>query len=614
MITIYKDRHSSDAKYIKIATALDRIKDGASKEIIERVRNPVDATSKDRDKSLLPAVVFSGKCGKSRKKVDFLEHSGLVSLDFDHLENTPDFMAELTQDEYIYAAWVSPSGDGIKALVMTEATNIENHYAYWEALRMRYPDIDESCKDPTRVCYESYDSNIYINTESKVWTTVAVEPPLVPLMSNKSRYPNFNKIRTPLNMIANSVDGEKYVVLRNASILMGGYIAANHIDEARGEQMLLDEISKKGNVSQIGKAKQAIADGIAYGKQKPIYELEQEVAEHEAPSEKMWFMLNDVKDELDELYENGVQSGFHTGYRELDKHYTVRLGCTTYLYGSPYSGKTQFWFQVLVNMSRKHKMNHLVYSPEGGNAVDVFAELIEAAAGGDYTDTFGRRITAKKKEEATNFVGRHFIVLDPKDVGMTVHNFLDIVTDVERVTGHKIHTVTADPFNEFMTASKEARQDLYIEEILSEVRKNARAFNRHICIITHVRDQQMIVEKGLRYYPMATPREIAGGQAWYRKGQAMISVWRPPVGLEYNSDNALTRGEYRQNDTVIAVQKAKPKGIGKVGEVLFSYDIDSKTYTDMYGKPDITKKEEVETTKYSEHEQDIYPNVEEPPF
>ena len=146
-----------------------------------------------------------------------------------------------------------------------------------------------------------------------------------------------------------------------------------------------------------------------------------------------------------------------------------------------------------------------------------------------------------------------------------------------------------------------------MEAVLSEVRENARTNNRHNCIITHVQDQQIKEVKGIRYYPLPTYREIAGGQAGSRKGMSMIAVWRPKEGL--CDENGMP---YESNAVVIDVQKSKPKGTGKIGRVLLHYNVNTHTYEDLDGN----KREQTENSIKVTH---TYSNIDnltsnEPPF
>jgi len=137
-----------------------------------------------------------------------------------------------------------------------------------------------------------------------------------------------------------------------------------------------------------------------------------------------------------------------------------------------------------------------------------------------------------------------------------------------------VDTLTGDPFNEFDHDFRDDynRQDLYIERVLTMIRKKARATKHHIFILNHAQDGRKMEQNGKRYLPKPLPLDHSGGKAWWKKGLGMISVWRPLEGLEIDGY------VYRKNQTVVDVQKAKPKGIGSTGEYHFFYDVESNRY------------------------------------
>jgi hypothetical protein len=69
------------------------------------------------------------------------------------------------------SVFVSPSGAGLKVIVKIPE-DIENHREYFNALEDWFgiEEFDSSCKNESRVCYESYDPKIYINMDSDTWT------------------------------------------------------------------------------------------------------------------------------------------------------------------------------------------------------------------------------------------------------------------------------------------------------------------------------------------------------------------------------------------------------------------------------------------------------------
>lgn len=172
-ITIYKDIWSvSTPFYREIDFVLDRIKNGSNKQTIELIRNEKDKEKRNKLKEKLPAILFSGVF-QHRSVSGIKEHSGFICLDFDKYDNNKLLLKDrekLIKDKYTYALFTSPSGDGLKVLVKIP-NEIDKHKDYFLALEQHYNSehFDKSCKDVSRVCYESFDSDIYINKDSEVW-------------------------------------------------------------------------------------------------------------------------------------------------------------------------------------------------------------------------------------------------------------------------------------------------------------------------------------------------------------------------------------------------------------------------------------------------------------
>jgi hypothetical protein len=138
-----------------------------------------------------------------------------------------------------------------------------------------------------------------------------------------------------------------------------------------------------------------------------------------------------------------------------------------------------------------------------------------------------------------------------------------MVDTIQAETNKEIHTTLIDPWNELteeFLPEDLGREDKYLSRILGKSNKNARKTNRHHFIVTHVRDQAMVSQGEIRYFPPPHAREFAGGQVWFRKGFLMLIPWRPPVGLFDDDDMP-----YAENELHLKVAKAKPKGVSKTG-------------------------------------------------
>ena len=178
-ITIFKDiKDTSQPFYREIEVVLKRIREGASKDLVKKIRAEKNKENRNLLKQKLPAVCFSGKFNKRNDK-SLQEHSGFICLDFDGYKANKDLLQDkekLTKNKYIYSVFISPSGKGLKALVKIPK-DPENHVNYFVSLQqnLNSPYFDKTSKNISRVCYESYDPLIYINEQSSTWDEIAEE-------------------------------------------------------------------------------------------------------------------------------------------------------------------------------------------------------------------------------------------------------------------------------------------------------------------------------------------------------------------------------------------------------------------------------------------------------
>jgi hypothetical protein len=294
----------------------------------------------------------------------------------------------------------------------------------------------------------------------------------------------------------------------------------------------------------------------------------------------MYKRLTNVNNELFDIRQQKDVRGKSIGWDWDILPYTIKEGCTTYIGSAPASGKTELWFEILINLSCLHNWNHVIFSPETGSSAEIFAELCYKYVGKPYVQG-QNSMTNSEQIVAEMFINEHFIVIDPIDEDLTITKFYELVDEIEKKEGMKIHTTTIDPWNELteeFLPSDLGREDKYLSRILGTVRKNARKTGRHNCVINHVRDQPMVSSKtiagtDISYFPMPSARDFAGGQVWFRKGLSVLIPWRPPYGLLDSDGNGAEK-----NEVHLKVAKSKPKGVSKNGVYKLYLDLDKYQY------------------------------------
>jgi hypothetical protein len=406
---------------------------------------------------------------------------------------------------------------------------------------------------------------------------------------------DFKKLSIGVQMIEGAEVGNRNTTILKAGRLMGGFIASGEVNELDVLDIFERAISNKDPHDERENFN-TFRRGLDHGKLDPITPTEEKAIEAEVKMGKIEYTIEEVYEPLNTMFENGHIRGFSSGWDFFDKYYTIRTGFTTYIYGAPFTGKSKWWFNVLVNLSINESMKHVIYSPETGSAADVYAMLIQIYAQGDVTNTFKNRITKEKFEEAKLFIGKHFIIIstDETDTELTTDGLLDYVDVLENKYSTKINTVTIDPWNEL--DHDDLSRDIGLNTELKRVRINARKKDRHICLITHIRDQKPLGydDYGTAIYPFPTARDVAGGQVWYRKGFMMLAFYRHFVPDGVNEVKIGKDKMFHRMGLLIRVQKAKPEGVGRVGEVEFRYNLLTHRFTDVLGTTAKLHKDRVE--------------------
>ncbi|WP_019038510.1 BT4734/BF3469 family protein [Psychroflexus tropicus] len=115
-------------------------------------------------------VTFSGAFSK-RNEAAIQQHSGLLPLDFDHVDDVEDLRSKLLDDPSLETEllFVSPSGDGIKWVVSADTSQL-SHKDYFRAVANYVQHtykltVDQSGKDTCRACFLPHDPHVFINSK-----------------------------------------------------------------------------------------------------------------------------------------------------------------------------------------------------------------------------------------------------------------------------------------------------------------------------------------------------------------------------------------------------------------------------------------------------------------
>jgi len=349
MISIFKNASEIwHPKYVEAKYAVENIQNCKIQGTIDKIRSEKDVKKRRSLKENLPSICWSGKFSKREDKY-CTTHSGLCVLDFDHLPDVDAKKKEMADHPFVYCAFVSPSGDGLKVVVRIPAEK-EKHYGHYAALVKKFPELDPTSKNISRVCFASADKDLYFNEGATIFTEY-IDPDIklqkAPTLGGdkKAPYTDYAKANIAVTMVRNSVDDHKHEILLKASRLMGGYISGGVIEEEEAVRLLENEIQKK-DIDDFDKAKKTIRDGIDYGKITPLYQIEEEIKL--IPTNTGVKKADEIWDKMLHGFIHGKERGKTTHFTEFDNNFTWKKGEVSLTIGRPNSGKTEFMLQLML--------------------------------------------------------------------------------------------------------------------------------------------------------------------------------------------------------------------------------------------------------------------------
>lgn len=128
-----------------------------------------DEKTAEEIKSNLLGFTTSGTFGESRTKANIVTYSQVICLDFDDIPQTEisNLVTLVNGCRYTFASFISPSNEGLKVFIKVNS-NAEQHTTVYNQIANFYKelsgyDFDAKCKDITRLCFVSYDAELFLN-------------------------------------------------------------------------------------------------------------------------------------------------------------------------------------------------------------------------------------------------------------------------------------------------------------------------------------------------------------------------------------------------------------------------------------------------------------------
>lgn len=295
--------------------------------------------------------------------------------------------------------------------------------------------------------------------------------------------------------------------------------------------------------------------------------------------------INDYKDSVMNHYQTGKERGFEIGFKCLKELITFKPKYTTYIQGFPRAGKTEFHLEILFNLTEKYGWRHALMSPEIGAIEDVIADLISKYLRKPFFKGSYNGASEKEIYSALNHLSEYFFPLDSDKNEYSVDSFYEDCKKLQKDNKVTINTTSIDPWNDLEEDLSKygGREDKYLAAALRKVRSSAKINGWHNFIVTHSKDMEPITLKSteggtVSCTAIPTLQSFAGGQVWSRRGFNVIGLWKP----EKTAINPKTSLPFFDNEVMIKILKAKPKGVGQLGQAYMFFDWKTNRYYEHF--------------------------------
>lgn len=573
MITFFENAFGKQPYYKSLDFAFERIKAGKSKAKIERIRTEENSDKRNELKVYLPSVRFSGEFSDSTDN-SLIKHSGYVILDFDKTENCENLKQDIFKEPFTKAAWISPSGNGVKALVKIKYP--EKHRQHYRSLMEYFKNTgispDEKNINVSRICYESYDPKILVKDTVTEYDKFIDEKTYVKI-EIKSAETDEGKIYAKLKKWAET-RGEFFVDGNRNNFLMKMAAACNRTGISKHSAFDFLAYDFVHGSSFSIKELQSVMDSIytryaSSFNSTPFENSEHVITEHtfscDMPVQDLIY-FKDVWDNMQDRIDRGITKGETTHFKKLDNHFRWMRREVTVLNGYGNHGKSTMAYQLMLFKSVFCGYKWAIFNPENSPADFFYQDIAEMYVGKRFDRDFPNHATQDEIDKAKKFINDHFFYIYPKDESPTPEYVLKRF--METIIKHKIDGVVIDPFNQ-MVHDRSGRDDHYLESFFNMVKRFAQNNDIFFLIVTHPKSP--VRSASSKIYEEPTAYELAGGAMWNNKPDNMLCYHRPNYFID-PKDTICTFGSQR-------IRKQKMNGIG--GKVWFYYNVSKSRFFEL---------------------------------
>jgi len=271
--------------------------------------------------------------------------------------------------------------------------------------------------------------------------------------------------------------------------------------------------------------------------------------------------MEDMYEDVKNYYENGYPKGYESHIPVLDEYITFAGGQITMITGVPGSGKSEFLDYIMTKLTMHHQWHWGVCSFENQPSAFHVTKLQEKVTGKSFAfrKNDSHRLNKDEFDYSIGVIDQYFSFININKVDVTVDGIIDKARELVHRKG--IKGLIIDPWNYIEhKVPPNQTETQYISESLTKFKAFALLSNIHIFIVAH--PTKIAKSKDTGEYEVPTLYNISGSAHFFNKTDNGICMWR----------------SFKKNEVTCYIQKVRYSWLGKVGNVSFTYNVDTRQY------------------------------------
>lgn len=275
------------------------------------------------------------------------------------------------------------------------------------------------------------------------------------------------------------------------------------------------------------------------------------------------FTIDDVWDDIDNIYHNGLPTGDKTGDPQLDEHIGFMPGELTMVTGIPSHGKSIYLDQISLGLAINSNWNFGICSPESYPLAFYYTRLIKRIVGKKFSQ---KNIGQEELTEVRSWVKDRYNIIMPEE-GFSLDNIL--LRAKHLVLRKGIKGLIIDPWNRIETEMpNNYTEGKFVAEQLTKIIKFARANQVHVFLVAHPTKMSKVMG-GNGNYMVPNLYSISGSAHFFNMTQNGFTVFR----------------NYETGMTEIHIQKVKWEHLGKIGMFEYKYNDENSRFVSQGIEP-----------------------------